>query len=468
MRYTINLDCKVKINKDNKFPILLRVSINGKHTYFNTGRRIFHNHYDNANKCVKNGVRGYNKYTKFINTQITNVENIINESERRNEIISVNRVREIYYETYGKKPSKCFYTYVEKCIASEKKLNSITAGSLKNYEILLKRLKGYKKNLSIHDINKSFLENYHSYVINTLGLSNNSGYHSMCFLRKYTKKLFNDGLIGKYPFQNFTIGTPFLTEPEYCNPDELQLLENLYKSKKLLDIVILAKNKYAVEYKIGERCQNVLKYYLASCYCGLRFSDIKTLKTSETNGTHIVKEMQKGKKNKKKTVYIPIHQKLSELIDNSETDGKAFGVDVFSNTQTNKLLKEITKIAGITKKLTFHSARHTFAINSLMLGIKIEVVSDILGHSELITTQRYARVVDELRRQEMKKWDKRINQEETSEIITCPNCYNETFQFPKGAIQMKMVTLCCQYCDSTFSHKLNPSSKNSNKLVSLS
>ena len=54
---------------------------------------------------------------------------------------------------------------------------------------------------------------------------------------------------------------------------------------------------------------------------------------------------------------------------------------------------------------TFHGFRQTFAINSLVLGLKIEVISDILGHSELTTTQRYARVVDRLREKEMDKWD---------------------------------------------------------------
>ena len=47
--------------------------------------------------------------------------------------------------------------------------------------------------------------------------------------------------------------------------------------------------------------------------------------------------------------------------------------------------------------ITFHCAHHSFAIISLLLGIKIEVVSDILGHAELAATQRHERVVDRLR-----------------------------------------------------------------------
>ena len=54
MRYTINLDCKTHhISKDGSFPILLRVSLNGKQDYFNTGQRMNSNHYDRESKEVK-------------------------------------------------------------------------------------------------------------------------------------------------------------------------------------------------------------------------------------------------------------------------------------------------------------------------------------------------------------------------------------------------------------------------------
>lgn len=88
---------------------------------------------------------------------------------------------------------------------------------------------------------------------------------------------------------------------------------------------------------------------------------------------------------------------------------------VNETSATNKYIREIFKIAGIDKHFTFHGCRHTFAITSLLLGIKIEVVSDILGHSEITTTQRYARVVDRLRDKEMDKWD---DFEPTIEIST--------------------------------------------------
>ena len=71
----------------------------------------------------------------------------------------------------------------------------------------------------------------------------------------------------------------------------------------------------------------------------------------------------------------------------------------------NRMLKEIAVLAGINKPITFHTARHTFATISITLGIPIEVISKLLGHTSISTTQIYARIVDEVKVREMEKWN---------------------------------------------------------------
>lgn len=75
----------------------------------------------------------------------------------------------------------------------------------------------------------------------------------------------------------------------------------------------------------------------------------------------------------------------------------------------NKYLKDITKSIGIRKKITFHSARHTFAIVVMLSnGVPIETVSKVLGHSKLSTTQIYARVLENKLSDDMRKLDQMI------------------------------------------------------------
>lgn len=315
--------------------------------------------------------------------------------------------------------------------------------------------------MSIHDINKKFLEEYKSHIKETLKQSENTAYHAMCFLRKYTKILFNTGKIGKYPFTEFVVGKPFEVEPEYLLPEELTKLHDLYDSRELLKIVRQAKSKYTryKEFPVGEKYQETLRYFLAACYCGLRHSDIKTLKKADIQGNFIVKELQKGRLSRKKTVRIPIRKKLLSLLELNSKSGLAFENPVMENSQSNIYLKAIMKIAGIDKHITFHAARHTFAIISLLLGIKIEVVSDILGHSELTTTQRYARVIDRLREQEMDKWDKMSADEfsATECLINCPTCENMVLRFEKNVIRLNKLPIVCPYCSTSFLYNLKES-----------
>ena len=68
---------------------------------------------------------------------------------------------------------------------------------------------------------------------------------------------------------------------------------------------------------------------------------------------------------------------------------------VLSNQKMNSYLKEIADVCGISKELTFHIARHTFATTvTLTNGVSIESVSKMLGHRSIKTTQHYAKILD--------------------------------------------------------------------------
>jgi len=70
---------------------------------------------------------------------------------------------------------------------------------------------------------------------------------------------------------------------------------------------------------------------------------------------------------------------------------------------SNKHLAQWIGLAGITKKVTFHSFRHTFATLQLSKGTDIYTVSKMLGHRSLKTTQIYAKVIDEAKREAANK-----------------------------------------------------------------
>lgn len=96
---------------------------------------------------------------------------------------------------------------------------------------------------------------------------------------------------------------------------------------------------------------------------------------------------------------IPLLEKVEEIIhkysDHPITQVSESLLPVITNEKLNLYLKEVADACGISKNLTFHMARHTFATTvTLTNGVPIETVSKLLGRTKIATTQIYARVID--------------------------------------------------------------------------
>ena len=92
---------------------------------------------------------------------------------------------------------------------------------------------------------------------------------------------------------------------------------------------------------------------------------------------------------------IPLALKIIDKYkDHPLAVNKGSVLPVLSNQKMNAYLKEIADVCGITKNLTMHTARHTFATFALTKGVPIETVAKILGHKDLKTTQIYAKIID--------------------------------------------------------------------------
>lgn len=90
-----------------------------------------------------------------------------------------------------------------------------------------------------------------------------------------------------------------------------------------------------------------------------------------------------------------------------------------TNQKTNQYLKEIADVCGITKNLTFHLARHTFATTiTLSKGVPIESVSKMLGHTNIKTTQIYARITNEKISSDMQILAKKLKDDKIGQIMT--------------------------------------------------
>src|SRR5690606_24677787 len=97
---------------------------------------------------------------------------------------------------------------------------------------------------------------------------------------------------------------------------------------------------------------------------------------------------------------------------------KNLAFPVLSNQKMNSYLKEIADLCGIHKELTFHIARHTFATTiTLSNNVPIETVSKMLGHTDIKTTQHYAKLLDTRIAGDMKKLEDSLNNTQKMEDL---------------------------------------------------
>ncbi|VTQ00277.1 site-specific integrase [Sphingobacterium daejeonense] len=142
-----------------------------------------------------------------------------------------------------------------------------------------------------------------------------------------------------------------------------------------------------------------------SALTGLRFSDIKGLRIAQVVktdlGYHLEFTQQKTGKFERQPISDQAYKMLN-LKEGSRGNDLVFKGLKYS-AYNNKFLAQWIGAAGITKNITFHNFRHTFATLQLHYGTDIYTVSKLLGHKSLKTTQIYTKVLDQAKQDAVNK-----------------------------------------------------------------
>lgn len=180
----------------------------------------------------------------------------------------------------------------------------------------------------------------------------------------------------------------------------------LYDTRKIQGPVYKRVYLTADELKALVRTECSVKRYkqlfLFACFVGLRYSDLVSLRWSDVimeNGeTRIEKMMHKTRH----MVYVPLCNRAKEYLpERGKADEPVFPGLPRNIGAIDSVIREWTLEAGIEKKVTFYSSRHTFATLNLAQGADLYVVSQLLGHKEIRTTEGYAEIIDVKRTEAM-------------------------------------------------------------------
>jgi integrase len=296
---------------------------------------------------------------------------------------------------FGKEYAADFFSFVEQELTDDTTLADGTRRSDKSKFAKFRRfveLKNNKSQLPMSDITYDLLVEYTRYMHS---LSNNEGTINKDlaiikgFMNRAVKKDLLDESEHKKLWGKITIRVPE-GDREPMTLEELGRLEKLYE-----------------EVSLNPRLKKTLHHLLFECYTGLRYSDIRELRF----GNLIDNQIKITQHKTKRAVSIPLIEQSKKLLPNK--DGKSdadFVFDVYTNQVYNRYIKEVVKLAGIERNITSHIARHTLATIGMQCGIPMEVISKILGHTNIKTTMIYAKVLTQQKIDEMQKFSNKLKE----------------------------------------------------------
>ena len=258
-----------------------------------------------------------------------------------------------------------------------------------NYSAAQKHLEAYQpEDIQFKQINKAWLNEFSEYLTQEAGLKKNSAF---LYFRKIKEALYRasqQGFIRSEIVRQARAPQREKVEREYLELKEIEKLNNTpcYDEK----------NKMVIN-------PDIRNAFLFSCFTGLRQSDVRNLQWKNiVDNTIKINQQKTGG-----TVTIPLSQTALNILDTLKAENvfplpenRIFNLNN-DKTKINRHLTKWFKKAEINKKAFYHLSRHTFATLNLTSGNDIYTVSKLLGHKSLKTTEIYAKIVDEKKKQAM-------------------------------------------------------------------
>tara|TARA_R110000868_G_scaffold393858_1_gene664989 strand:+ start:288 stop:1436 length:1149 start_codon:yes stop_codon:yes gene_type:complete len=316
---------------------------------------------------IKNRI--YEIYQKFLYDD----NNYISAKGIRDEFIGANTNKKLILEMFDEHNQR-----MEKLVGRE-----FSFRTLQRYKTTKKHLQKFiisnynSGDQPIHQVDVKFINSFIYYLKAVQGLSHNSSLKYIAYFKKIIRQAYANGWIDRDPFYNFKL-RPKSIDKEFLSKEEINaLMERQFSISRL---------------------EQVRDVFIFSCYTGLAYIDVAKLTASDfvigIDGKRWIKVKRTKTKSLSSIPLLPIAERIIAKYSSIPCDKDQL-LPVYSNQKTNGYLKEIADLCGITKNLTFHVARHTFATTiTLSNGVPIESVSKMLGHKSLKTTQHYAKILD--------------------------------------------------------------------------
>ncbi len=300
--------------------------------------------------------------------------------------VSLENIKAKWYGTSVEKPRMLMEVFKQHNDQMKALINQeFSPLTFERYETSFRHTQEYMRwkyqidDIDIKQLNYEFISNYEFWLKSERKCDHNTTVKYLSNFKKIVHICIKNGWLDRDPFVGFKmtkreVERPFLVEEELT-----RIIEEDFKMPRL---------------------RQVRDIFIFCCYTGLAYADVKKLTREEiTTGIDGEKWIWTSRQKTDTTTRVPLLPRALAILDRYKDDPQCLNkgrlLPVLSNQKMNNYLKEISDACEITKKMTFHTARHTFATTvTLSNGVPIETVSKMLGHRNLKTTQHYAKILD--------------------------------------------------------------------------
>ena len=268
-------------------------------------------------------------------------------------------------------------------------------GTIANYEYTCKRLSAFIKkkfktdDLAFGQLNEQFIRDFKDYCTDECGLANETVRHYLAILKKFCHLAYKEGHADRWYFERYSLPKQKVNTPRaLCRED--------FEKVRDIEIDAVKQPSLAITRDL----------FLFACYAGTPYADVVTI-TDEN-----LSKDSEGK------LWLRYRRKKNEMLANVKLLPEAVALlEKYKDKSRPTLLpaqkyatvranmKILCAITGIPMTISFHSGRHSFAsLIALEEGVPVETISRMLGHSNIVTTQIYARVTPKKLFEDMDKF----------------------------------------------------------------
>ncbi len=386
-------------------PIYLRLTVAGLRIEFSTRQYIKPQRWSQS----KQRMTGTNEEALNFNHFLKSLEQRVFDAQRQmltsGETITAESLKNKLLGKEEKKPEHMLVAIFKEHNHRLKALvgSEYASGTLERYQTSLKHTIDFMQwqyqttDIAIEAINHEFITSYDFYLRSQRGCSNNTTVKYIKNFKKIIRICIANGWLQKDPFVNYTAKTKEVKR-DYLIEEEIRAI---------------AEKEFQ-----NQRIDQVRDIFLFCCYTGLSYADVKKLKRTEIvigiDKQYWISTSRQKTDTPSRIPLIPAALTILEKYrDSPEACYNQTALPVLSNQKMNSYLKEIADLCGISKLLTFHIARHSFATSvTLANGVSIESVSKMLGHKNIRTTQHYAKILDSKVSEDMKMLRRKLEGEQ--------------------------------------------------------